>query len=238
MKTLIIDDDEVSIKIIEQFLKNYPDTELVSTFNDSVEGLKFLNTNEVDLVFLDIYMPNFSGFDLIQTLKNPPLIILTTIDKQLAVDAFEYDCVVDYLTKPISRDRFNKSIQKTYSRFNSNLLNNSREIKNFDENKSQFYINIDKKLIKIEFKSLQYIEAQGDYVNVITDNKKYLVHTTLTKISEKLPSDIFIKIHRSYVVNFKKIIDIEYSSVLINKTVIPISKTYKKDLINKLNLVR
>lgn len=238
MKTLIIDDDEVSIKIIEKFLKNYSNIELVNTFNNAIEGLKFLNINSVDLLFLDIHMPNFSGFDLIQTLKNPPLIILITTDKSLAVDAFEYDCVVDYLSKPISQERFDKSIQKIYSRISSKSSNNLQEVKNFDDNNSEFYINIDKKLIKIEYYTLQYIEAQGDYVNVVTDDKKYLVHTTLTKVSEKLPTDTFIKIHRSYIVNYKKIIDIEYSSALIDKIVIPISKTYKQNLMEKLNLVR
>jgi two-component system response regulator LytT len=236
MKTLIIDDDKVSIKIIEKFIKNYPNIELINTFDNAIDGLKFLNSNPVDLVFLDIHMPNFLGFDLIQTLKNPPFVVLITGDKFSAVDAFEYDCVIDYLTKPITQERFEKSIQKINNY--SNLTKTTTEIQVNDEITSEFYINIDKKLIKIDYDALNYIEAQGDYVNVVTEDKKYLVHTTLTKIAERLPSELFIKIHRSYIVNYKKIIDIEYSSVLIDKIVIPISKTYKKDLMNKLNLVR
>jgi two-component system response regulator LytT len=234
MKCIILDDDEISRVLISKMISKSNDIILSETFSNAMEALKYLNENTIDLVFLDIHMPNFNGFDFIKTLKNPPYIIMITSDKNFAIHAFEYECIIDYLVKPINFDRFLKSINKVKSKINIPIEILSTKSQ---ENTSELYVNIDKKLVKINFNSISIIEAQGDYIYIITDQKNYIVHSTLKKIEEKLPKDLFIKIHRSYIINFSKIIDIEDNRVVIDKNVIPISRTNRQELINKLNLL-
>ena len=187
MVCIIIDDDATARLIIKQHCLNSNKIRILEEFSSAIDAIKYLNNNSVDLVYLDIHMPTFSGFDFIETLKNPPKIVLTTSDKNLALEAFEYKSVVDYLVKPISKERFEKS--------------------------------------------------KGDYINIKTDTKNFLVHSTLKKIEDKLPSNMFFKVHRSFIINFSEIIDIEDNSVLIRQVVVPVSRSKKSELMNKLNLL-
>ena len=182
-------------------------------------------------------MPDFSVFDLLQTLKNLPKIILITSDKNFAIEAFEYECVVDYLVKPINDERFTKAINKARnsSLVGLDILSSTKSLTH--ELESEFYINIDRRLIKIEYHSVNVVEAKGDYIHIKTDSKNYIVNSTLKKIEEKLPKDLFLKVHRSFIVNFKKIIDIEDNSVLIGKEIIPVSRSQRPELIKRLNLL-
>jgi len=232
MKSIIIDDEKMSRTIVERHIVNNPDLSLTGEFSNAMEAIKHLNQYNVDLIFLDIHMPNFNGFDLIQTLKSPPKIILTTSDKQFAIDAFEYDCIVDYLVKPITKDRFNKAILKacTSSKTSDTTQHNV-------DKKRELYINIDRRLIKLDMITIKLIEARGDYIIVKTEDKNYTVHCTLKKIQEKLPEELFLKIHRSYIINTKKIIDIEDNSVLIGNDVIPVSRSNRPNLLQRLNLL-
>ncbi|TVZ27836.1 LytTR family two component transcriptional regulator [Gillisia sp. Hel_I_86] len=235
MKCIIIDDEQMARVIIEDMILNTPELSLAGSFANAIEAMKFLNQNEVDLVFLDIHMPAFTGFDFIQTIKNPPKIILITSDKDFALTAFEYDFIMDYLVKPLSVERFNKAVQRTLS-FNNMVLSN--KIEPFeDETNKILYVNIDRRLIKIDIPSINIIEAKGDYILIKTEKKNYTVHSTLKKIEDKLPESIFLKVHRSYVINFLKIIDIEDNSVLIEKNVIPISRSNRAELMKRLNLL-
>ena len=168
---------------------------MLEEFPNAIKAIKYLNENEVDLVFLDIHMPDFTGFDFIKTLKNPPKIILTTSDPKFAIEAFEYDCIVDYLVKPILLPRFEKAIEKAKN-FRLNTNNENATDENADK---ELYINIDRRLIKLEMASIYLIEAKGDYINVKTESKNYIVHSTLKKIEQKLPSSLFLKVHRSYI---------------------------------------
>ena len=234
MKSIIIDDETMARTIISQLISKNENLSLVSEFSNAIEAIKFLNQQSIDLIFLDIHMPNFTGFDLIQTLKNPPKVILITSDKDFALDAFEYECIVDYMVKPISQERFNKSIQKALTAPSSNGRNDKTELK---DSEKELYVNIDRRLIKISFESIKLVEAKGDYILIKTSGKNYTVHSTLKKIEEKLPVDLFLKIHRSYIINTKRIIDIEDNSVLIDKDVIPVSRSNKPELIRRLNLL-
>ena len=234
MKSIIIDDEKMARAIISQLISENENLSLISEFSNAIEALKFLNQNVVDLIFLDIHMPNFTGFDLIQTLKNPPKVILITSDKNFALDAFEYECIVDYIMKPITPERFNKAVQKALTI--SSLNGISKKIKENDTER-ELYVNIDRRLIKINFESIKLIEAKGDYILIKTEGKNYTVHSTMKKIEEKLPDDLFLKIHRSYIINTKKIIDIEDNSVLIDNDVIPVSRSNRPELIKRLNLL-
>ena len=208
MNCIIIDDEATARAIISQLCSNEDSLNVLEEFPNAIQAIKYLNQHEVDLIFLDIHMPDFTGFDFIETLKNPPKIILTTSDSNFAIQAFEYDCIVGYLVKPITTERFQKAIQKANS-----------------------------KLIKIDIPSIYFIEAKGDYIHVKTEDKNYTVHSTLKKIEDKLPSHLFLKVHRSFIINIKKIIDIEDNSVLIKKDVIPVSRSNRPELMKRLNLL-
>jgi two-component system response regulator LytT len=235
MNCIIIDDDEMARAIIAEMINRFSDLDLLQEFPNAIQAIKFLNNEQVDLIFLDIHMPDFTGFDFIQSIKSPPKVILVTSDKNFAIEAFEYECIVDYLVKPITEDRFQKAIQKasTYKKDS-----NQKELATVaGDNRNEFYINIDRRLIKIEMASVNIVEAKGDYIHIKTDGKNYVVHSTLKKIESKLPKDLFLKVHRSFVINTKKIIDIEDNNVLIGKDVIPVSRANRPELMKRLNIL-
>lgn len=237
MKCIIIDDEEMARAIIAQRISKFPEMEVLEEFSNAMHAIKYLNQNSVDVIFLDIHMPDFTGFDFIQTIKNPPKVILVTSDKNFAIEAFEYECIVDYLVKPISEERFEKAVQKLKSAKVPLKKNSSKIEGEPSDTKNEFYVNIDRRLIKIEFNTVNVVEAKGDYILIKTENKNYTVHSTLKKIEDKLPNDLFLKVHRSYIINTKKIIDIEDNSVLIAKDVIPVSRANRPELMKRLNLL-
>ncbi len=236
MNCIIIDDELTARAIISKLCSNYDNITVINEFSNAIHAIKFLNDNEVDLIFLDIHMPDFNGFDFIKTLKNTPKIILTTSDTNFAIKAFEYECIVDYLVKPITKERFHLSIQKSKNIHNK-LIHNANTKKSDSSQESNLYVNIDRRLIKISISGILFVEAKGDYIHISTNNKNYIVHSTLKNIEEKLPKNLFIKVHRSYIININKIIDIENNSVLINKDVIPVSRSHRSELMKRLNLL-
>jgi DNA-binding LytR/AlgR family response regulator len=236
MNCIIIDDEATSRTIIGELCSSYKNLNVVEVFSNAIEAIKYLNQNKTDLIFLDIHMPDFNGFDFIRTLKDPPYIILTTADAEFAIQAFEYDCIVDYLVKPIKPERFKKSLQKVEGKLNEEVTAATKN-KEKQQAGDDFYININKRLIKIDIQSIFLVQAKGDYIYLKTDNKNYTVHSTLKKIEEKLPDHMFLKIHRSYIININKIIDIEDNSVLIEKDVVPVSRSNRPELMKRLNLL-
>ncbi|MEQ3665908.1 LytTR family DNA-binding domain-containing protein [Olleya sp.] len=237
MNCIIIDDEATARMIISQLCSNVPSLNVLEEFPNAMQAIKYLNQNEVDLIFLDIHMPDFTGFDFIETLKNPPKIVLTTSDPNFAIQAFEYDCIVDYLVKPITLERFKKAIDKAelIKETTAKPVSKSENVETSSGN--DLYVNIDRRLIKIDIPSIYLVEAKGDYIQVKTEDKNYTVHSTLKKIEDKLPDDLFLKVHRSYIINIKKIIDIEDNSVLIKKDVIPVSRSNRPELMKRLNLL-
>ena len=238
MNCIIIDDEATARAIIGQLCTNVPSLKVLEEFPNAMQAIKYLNSNEIDLIFLDIHMPDFTGFDFIDTIKNPPKIILTTSDPNFAIQAFGYDCIVDYLVKPITPERFQKAIDKAEAIKPKPVVkqeNTSGQIETSSGN--DLYVNIDRRLIKIDIPSIYLVEAKGDYIQVKTEDKNYTVHSTLKKIEDKLPDSLFLKIHRSYIINVDKIIDIEDNSVLIKKDVIPVSRSNRPELMKRLNLL-
>jgi len=235
MNCIVIDDDVAARLIIKKLCADFDEVVVLEEFSSAIEAIKYLNTNEVDLIFLDIHMPTFSGFDFIQSLKSPPKIILTTSDKNFALQAFEYECVVDYLVKPIVKERFNKSLDKLASLKQSNISVGRGAVS--EENLDFIYVSVERRLVKINIYDICFVEAKGDYISIKTEEKNYIVHSTLKKIKEKLPFNVFLKIHRSFIINVSKIVDIEDNSVLILKSIIPVSRPNKSELMRKLNLL-
>ncbi|QWX84752.1 response regulator transcription factor [Cellulophaga sp. HaHaR_3_176] len=237
MNCIIVDDEATARVIVEQLCSKHGNIDVVESFSNAIDAIKFLNQQTVDVVFLDIHMPGFSGIDFIQTLKNPPKIVLTTSNTEFAIEAYEYEAIVDYLVKPIRQERFDKSIIKVENTFKKIAADSSKSAITSSNSEEDLYINIDRRLIKLKFHEILLIEAKGDYIDIKTINKTYHVHNTLKKIKEKLPEDIFLQIHRSFIINFTKIIDIEDNSVLIEKNVIPISRSNRPELMRRLNLL-
>ena len=233
MYCIIIDDDSAARLIVHKLCSKSTQLNVLEEFSNAIEAIKYLNSQEVDVIFLDIHMPTFSGFDFIQTLKNPPKIILTTSDKNFALEAFEYPSVVDYLVKPIAQERFDKAIKRLE---NVSVKVDKTSSEAADETK-ELYVNVDRRLVKINFSDINVIEAKGDYIRIKTNDKSHIVHSTLKKIEDKLPQELFLKVHRSYIINLSKIIDIEDNSVLIKQDIIPVSRSNRSELMKRLNLL-
>ena len=235
MKCIIIDDEKMSREILSIMILKSMHLFLEADFSNAIDAIKYLNdeNNTIDVIFLDIHMPNFSGFDFIKTIKNPPHIILVTTDQNFALEAFNYECIIDYLVKPIHENRFNRAIERVEQKFE----NNKKSVSNIDSEIKEIYLNIDKRLVKVEVSTINFIKANGDYVFIKTDSQNYTVHTTLKKIEDKLSNSFFLKVHRSYIINLNKIIDIQDSTVLVGSKLIPVSKNNRSNLMFRLTLV-
>lgn len=236
MTCIIVDDEKAARAIVARFSSKVSDIEVVAQFDNAIDAIKFLNQSTVDVVFLDIHMPGFSGVDFVRTLKDSPKVVLITSDTNFAIESYEYESIVDYLVKPINFERFEKSVRKIKSAL---VTTTNKEVGGQEGFGAEdyFYINIDRRLIKLKFEEVLLIKVNGDYIDILTEKQKYHVHTTLKKIKQKLPEKSFLQIHRSYIINFTKIIDIEDNSVLIEKNVVPISRNSRPELMRRLNLL-
>jgi DNA-binding LytR/AlgR family response regulator len=195
---------------------------LIDTFNNPIAALPTIDKGRIDVIFLDINMPKMSGLDFLRTLTNKPHIIITTAYREFAVESFDLD-VLDYLVKPIPFSRFLKTINKITKRINLEE-NTSKEIQIKED--PFIFLKVDKKLMKIKLDDILFIESLKDYIKVTTVLGDYLVHKSMTSISEELPSDNFIRIHRSYTIAINKISFVEGNSVKIANRRIPIGRNY------------
>lgn len=230
MKCIIIDDEKTARLSLKKLCDKVESLEAVGEFTNPIEAMKFLEQEEVDLLFLDIHMPEISGLDFLKSMRTIPEVIITTSDKNFAVEAFEYD-VTDYIIKPVSVVRFLKAVDKVQAKRSAKTEADAAS------QESSIFINVSSRLIKLNLDDILFLEARGDYVQVKTSSKKHLVHTTLKRFMEKLPENKFIKVHRSYIVNLNAIVDIEDNSILIAEDIIPISRANKEDLLQKLNMI-
>ena len=164
MKCIIIDDEATARLIISKYCGDMKGLNVLEEFSNAIDAMKYLNQNTVDLIFLDIHMPGFNGIDFIQTIKNPPNVILTTSDPNFAIEAFEYECIVDYLIKPINEDRFVKAIHKVSKKVSTAKKEIASSTK--ESNEDVLYVNIDRRLIKIDMPSIYLVEAKGDYIMI------------------------------------------------------------------------
>lgn len=240
MNCIIVDDELAARAVMEQLCSKTSGLEVLGSFENCVQALKFLNDNQIDVIFLDLHMDNFTGFDLLKTLNSDQKVVLTTSDEKFASASYEYDNILDYLVKPITRERFDKAMERVRKQFILDKFEEKEEANNkgnLNNVKNSLYINIDRRLIHLHFEEIEYVEAQGDYINVYTVDETFHVHTTLKRIKERLPEPTFMQIHRSYIINFDKIIDIQDNSVLIGRKVIPISRSNRPTLIERLNLL-
>jgi len=235
IKCLVIDDELPARDVLQKHIADVEALELAGTCTNAVEALSFLQSNTVDLLFLDIQMPYILGTNFIRTLKNPPKVIFTTAFRKYAIEGFELDAV-DYLLKPISFDRFLKSVNKILQ---VNLQSNTT-ITTATENHSEpaqpfLYLRVDRKMVKVLFNDILYIEGLRDYIRIFTTSKTIVTKHLLATLEEMLPSDAFLRIHRSYIVSISKIDSYNTDTIEIGKKILPIGRLYKHDVSKLLN---
>ena len=232
MKALIIDDEPLAQEVIETYINQMPNLELVGKCLNAFEANEKLKSNKVDLIFLDIQMPEINGIEFLKSLSSPPLVIFTTAFSEYAVEGFELNAV-DYLLKPISIDRFMKAVNKAEEVFMKKGGDTESDSEEY------MFVKADKKLIRVNFEDIIYIEGLKDYVIIKLANSRIITLQTMKSLEEKLPSKYFKRIHRSYIMNIKKIKAVMGNMVeVIEKGEpkhIPIGKNYRDDLLSIIN---
>lgn len=230
MNCLIVDDDEMSINAIKHLTHQVDYLNIVKTCSNSVEAIASLKKEKIDVIFLDIEMPEMSGIDLIKNLNTKSLIILTTSHQEYALEAFEYN-IVDYLVKPVHLPRFIKAVDKAKELFD----NTKNHIASSD--KDYFFIKDNSVVTKVLIKDILWIEAMGDYITINTINKKFILHLTLKAIEEKIFSHKFIRVHRSYIVALANINMVQDTTICIGDKLIPVGAIYKEGFYKRLDLL-
>jgi two-component system LytT family response regulator len=221
LKCVVVDDEPMAREIIETYIDKIPNLKVIASCKNAAEAILFAQENEVDLFFLDINMPEISGLSFAKIIKNKSQIIFTTAYREYAIDGFNLN-VVDYLLKPISFDRFLEAVQKVSQ---SEIAKNNNDF---------MFVRSDRKMVKIDFNSILFIESLSDYLKIFTTEKIIVIRETITSLEEKLPSKKFIRIHRSFIVSLKNISSYTNEFIEINQKALPISRSYKESVLQKL----
>lgn len=225
ISAIIVDDDNMARESMRFLLDKFDNIELTGSFESAFDAKKHLADNKVDIIFLDIEMPELSGFEFLSTTKELPGIILTTGNPDYAIEAFEYE-VLDFLVKPINFARLSKSIDR---------YEKSKQVAVAD--REDMFVRSEGKFVRVAFDDLLFAQTREDYMCLhMADNSKLIIHSTLSKLESTLPDARFQKVHRSYIVNLSKIVDIDETTLVIEKEVIPISRAYRPVLKNRLGL--
>lgn len=227
IKCAIVDDEPIARKGLMEYTSQVDFLELVGVFEDAQQLYTIVNEMEIDLIFLDIEMPGFSGIDFIRSLKHPPLIIITTAFQQYALEGFELD-VVDYLLKPVTLPRFLKAVNKTREILQARVVMHAPQ--SVDDH---FFIKENGRYTKVLYDEVLYIEALQNYVAIHLNNRKLVSYITLSQLEKQLPGNLFMRIHKSYMASLLKIDSIEGNTVLIGKEKIPVSRTTREQLMQK-----
>jgi len=230
LKCLIVEDELMARKSLTKLCEKIDKLDLLNSFESAEDALESINQEDVDLIFLDIEMPGMSGLDLLTKLTVIPQVIFTTGNKEYAYEAYEYD-VTDFLKKPITLPRFQKAVEKAVQRQTQLIEVASASAKN------EIYIKTDGRLVRVPYQDILYFENVGDYVKVLTTNGNHIIHGSLKSIDNRINHPRFLKVHRSYIVNLDKIKDIEDNTLVIGKSVIPISRAHKPILLKTINLL-
>jgi DNA-binding LytR/AlgR family response regulator len=222
LKAIIIDDEPLAINVLKNYVEQIKELKLVDTFSNAVDASTFLQSNEVDIIFLDIHMPILDGLEFLKTLHEAPMVIITTAHEEFALESFELE-VLDYLIKPIPFPRFLKAVNRIIKLKQGN---DSAE-KNANNDHPSIFVKVDKKkLQKIYLDEIVVVESLKDYIRIKTTTGKYIVHKTLSSFTDELPSDQFIRIHRSFTICIDKVQVVEGNSVEIDNTRYTIGRSY------------
>lgn len=239
MNCIAVDDEVLALKKIQRFAEKIDYLNLLGTFDNALSTFSFLREHKVDLIFLDIQMDEFTGIQLLETIKDPPYVILTTAYNEYALKAYELD-VVDYLLKPIPFERFVKAVEKVYARFlkdqNHKQVAQVASPQSISTEPADYtFIKSGNKTIKVYFNKILYIEGQRDYLQIHTEDSKIMTLLNFKKMQELLDPAKFARVHKSYIIAVDKIEYIENNAIKIRDKLIPVSSTYKVAFYNLLN---
>jgi len=230
IRCLVIDDEPPAQVILKKYIDQVSSLELAGICNNAIEAISFLQTHPVDLLFLDIQMPGLLGTKFIRTLDNPPKVIFTTAYRKFAVEGFELNAV-DYLLKPISFDRFIMAINRVLqlNLQSSNGMSQEKDVKP-DNNHPFLYVRSDRKMVKVLFEDILYIESLKDYLKIVSTNKTIITRQSISSLEEMLPKESFLRIHRSYIIAISKIDSYNGETIDIGKNELPIGRFFKHEV--------
>jgi DNA-binding LytR/AlgR family response regulator len=232
---LAVDDEPPALDVLKKFINSVYTLELAGTCLDAVEAINFLQANPVDLIFLDIKMPELLGTDLIRSLKNPPKVIFTTAFRKYAVEGFELDAV-DYLLKPISFERFLKAVNKVLQlNITAPQISSQSNTQQKEPASTFLYFRTDRKMVKIFFEDILFVESLKDYIKIVTTSKTIVTKYVLSELEDVLPTIDFLRIHKSYIVAINKIESYNADSIQVANRELPIGRFYKFDVTRTLN---
>lgn len=236
MKTrcVIVDDEPLARELICGYVGKLENFEVIGECSDAMKALNVMREKQIDLIFMDIQMPQITGIEFLKTLKHPPKVIITTAYREYALEGFELD-VVDYLLKPITFERFLKSVNKFYQMNQDEIQiqsGNSVE-KIIDE--PFIYVKENKKVIKVYLSEIKYIEGLSEYIQIFTDKRKIITKTSMLLMEEKLPAESFLRIHKSYIISIGKIEAFTANTIEIQGKELPIGRSFKNAVISALN---
>lgn len=223
---LIVDDDAMTRKIIQNLVEETDGLQLVDVCSSAIEAANILRKEQVDLLLLDVEMPEMSGLELLESLKVKPHVILITSKEEYAISAFELD-VLDYIVKPVSYPRFLKAVQK--------VIESPAQGEPVTTAPGKLFVKVDHSLVGLDLEEIIMVEAMADYVRIYTEGKRYTVYSSMKGVVSKLPEGMFMRVHRSYIVNLSKIDSIEDNTVVIGGNLVPVGVTYQKVLMSRLN---
>ena len=231
MNCIIVDDEPLAREAIQMLIDQTDNLDSIGSFNSPDAATNFLANNEVDLIFLDIQMPGTNGIEFAKTIPNDTFVIFTTAFSEFATDSYEVDAI-DYLIKPVKLERFQKGVDKAqsyYKLFNADYANNN--IENITDD--YFFIKADRKIVKIHFNDILFIEGLKDYVVMHTENQKVITAMNIKTIHDQLPKNMFVRVSKSYIINAKKIDSVDNNTVYIGKNEIPIGNIYRDFFFNE-----
>lgn len=226
-KCIIIDDEPAAHYVLANYISQNPSLELVFQGYNGVEALEYLKNNDIDLMFLDIDMPEISGIEMLQKLAKPPSTILTTAYSEFALESYEYG-VLDYLLKPIYYPRFVKAVDRFFE------LEGSAQQEEAEEISGNIHVKVDSDTIPIEINGILYAQSYGNYVKIFTQKRNYLATITTNDLEKMLPSSQFMRAHKSYIIAIDKVDEVMKDHVVIKRNPIPIGITYRRELAEKL----
>lgn len=243
MNVIIVDDEPLAQDVLETYIEKVPELKLVKKCNNAFEANEALKSTPIDLMFLDIQMPQLTGIDFLKTLSKPPLVIFTTAYSNYAIEGFELNAL-DYLLKPISLERFMKSVNKAVDQLDlqrkeSPASGGAHHGSTEEEGPDYIFVKADKKLVKVNFSEILYIEGLKDYVIIRLENSRVITLQTMKSLEDKLPSNLFKRIHRSYIVNIGRIAAIVGNMVEVMEKGqakhLPVGKNYRDELLDMIN---
>lgn len=226
LRSIIVDDSYMQRMAVARLVNDHPDLALVAEYNNAIEAKKGIKNNEIDLILLDVEMPIFNGFDLLESLDHRPQVILITGKPDYALKAFDYD-ITDYLHKPINFARFDASIKRAVTKY--------EQLHKVDEDEEHIFVKSNLKKRKVVLNDIKWIEALGDYIKLVTDEANIVVLSTMKSFEKKLPEDKFLRIHKSYIVNLEKVEKFNSKNVEVQGRQIPLSRNKKTELADALN---